>query len=189
MKIKSKKNINISLAEKIFQENEENVYLCYQCRKCTSGCPSHAYMDHSPSELIRFVQQGMIEEIKKSNTIWICLSCQTCSTRCPQGIDIAHIIDSLKIMLQDKKIKARSKYPKVYKDIRSFNDLWMKMLKYLGRMYEPGLVGIYNFLCGNPLKDMGLAFKMVKKGKLNFIPSIKKPLLMMKIFMKAKRLK
>ena len=181
--------IDNSLSEKVLKKSGENVYSCYQCGKCTSGCPSHSFMENGPSELIRFVQLGMAGKIKKGNTIWICLSCQTCTTRCPMGIDIAHIIDTLKIMMQDKEIRSHVKYPRIRKNVELFNSLWMKMLKYIGRMYEPGLVGIYNLLAGNPSKDLGLAFKMLKKGKLNLLPSIKKPSLMTKMFLKAKRLK
>lgn len=174
--------IDNSFAEEVFKICKENVYLCYQCRKCTSGCPVHAHMDFTPFELIRLVQLGMTEKIEKANTIWVCASCQTCTSRCPQGIDIAHIIDVIRILVQKKRIGKG-------KNIWSFNSLWMRMLKQTGRIYEPGLILLYNLFRGKPFNDLALGFKMIKKNKLKLWPSLIKPATVRKIFSRAKRLK
>jgi len=185
MKVLGEKDIKVdtSLAEEIAKRSGENVFLCYQCRKCASGCPSRVFMNSTPAELMRYVQLGMVDEAMKENTIWYCMSCQTCSTRCPQDIDIAHVVDTIRILVQEKRIKADTK------NERLFNWLWMKILKYLGRMYEVGLTGTLNLFTGKPFKDLPLGIKMIKKGKLKLLPSIKKPFAMMKMFSKAKRLK
>ena len=185
MKIVSQNEIRIdsTLAEEVAKRSGENVFLCYQCRKCASGCPSRAFMDSTPTELMRYVQLGMADEAMKGNTAWFCVSCQTCSTRCPQDIDIAHVIDTLRIIVQEKKIKAETN------NIRLFNRIWMIAMKYIGRMYEAGLVGSLNFLTGKPFKDMALGVKMIKKGKIKMIPPIRNPLPTMKMFSRAKRLK
>ncbi len=141
------------------------------------------FMDSTPTELMRFVQLGMIDEAMKTNTIWYCLSCQTCSTRCPQDIDIAHVVDTIRILVQEKGIKADTK------NMRLFNRLWMNILKYTGRMYEVALTGILNLFTGRPFKDLSLGIKMIRKGKLKLLPSIRKPFAMMKMFSRAKRLK
>jgi Fe-S oxidoreductase len=141
------------------------------------------FMDSTPTELMRYVQLGMVDEAMKKSTIWYCLSCQTCTTRCPQDIDIAHVVDTIRILVQEKKIKADTK------NERLFNWLWMRMLKYMGRMYELGLTGMLNLLTGKPLKDLSLGIKMIKKGKLKLLPSIKKPLAAMRMFSRARRLK
>jgi len=185
MKAISQKQIKIdkTFAQEIQKRCGENVFLCYQCKKCASGCPSRMYMDSTPTELMRYVQLGMVDEVIKNNTVWYCLSCQTCSTRCPQDIDIAHVIDTIRIIIQEKKIQAGTK------NERLFNWLWMKMLKYMGRAYEIGLTGLLNSLAGKPFKDLSLGFRMIKKGKLKVLPSIKKPFTVMKIFSRAKRLR
>ena len=185
MKIVGQKRIKIdnTFAEEILKRCGENVFLCYQCKKCASGCPSRIFMDHTPTELMRYIQLGMINEAMKENTVWYCLSCQTCSARCPQDIDIAHVVDTIKIIVQEKKIKADTK------NERLFNWLWMRMLKYMGRIYELGLTGMLNLLTGKPFKDLPLGIKMIKKGKLKLLPSIKKPLATMKMFSRARRLK
>ena len=185
MKVISDKEIKIdrTLAGEVARRSGENVFLCYQCRKCASGCPSRAFMDSTPTELMRYIQLGMADEAMKGNTAWFCVSCQTCSTRCPQDIDIAHVIDTLRIIVQEKKIKAETN------NMRLFNKIWMIVMKYVGRMYEAGLVGSLNLLTGKPFKDMALGMKMIKKGKIKMIPPIRNPLPMMKMFSRAKRLK
>lgn len=185
MKIVGKKEIKVdsSFVEEVRKRSGENVFLCYQCRKCASGCPSRMFMDSTPAELMRYVQLGMVDAAMKGNTVWYCMSCQTCSTRCPQDIDIAHVVDTIRILVQEKKIKADTK------NMRLFNWLWMTMLKYMGRMYEVGLTGMLNLFTGRPFKDLLLGGKMIRKGKLKLLPSIKKPFATMKMFSRAKRLK
>jgi heterodisulfide reductase subunit C len=123
VKIVGKKDMKVdsAFAEEIAKRSGENVFLCYQCRKCTSGCPSRMFMDSTPTELMRYAQLGMVDEAMKGNTIWYCLSCHTCSTRCPQDIDIAHVVDTIRIIVQEKNIKADTK------NMRLFNWLWMPL--------------------------------------------------------------
>lgn len=183
MKVIGKEDIKVdsAFAEKLAKRCGENVFLCYQCKKCASGCPSRMFMDSTPTELMRYIQLGMIDEAMKQNTIWFCLSCHTCSARCPQDIDIAHVVDAVRILVQEEKIKADTK------KMRIFNRLWMTILKYSGRMYELGLTGMLNLFTANPFKDLPLGIKMIKKGKLKLLPTITKPFTMIKMFSRAKR--
>ncbi len=185
MKIAGNKQIKIdaALAQEVQQRSGENVFLCYQCKKCASGCPNRELMDSTPAQLMRYVQLGMIDEAMKQSTIWYCMSCQTCSTRCPQDIDIAHVVDTIRIIAQERKIKADTN------NIRLFNRLWMTIIKYMGRIYEVGLTGALNLFTGKPFKDMPLGMKMIKKGKLKLMPSFRLSFEMIKMFSRAKKLK
>ena len=174
---------NDALAEEIRERSGENVFLCYQCKKCASGCPSRMFMDATPTELMRYAQLGMLDEAMKQNTIWFCMSCQTCSTRCPQDIDIAHVIDTIRIIVQEKNIQADTK------NIRLLNWVWMRILQFMGRMYEVALMGSLNVFTLNFFKDLKLGGKMIRKGKLKLMPSFKRPFEMMKMYSRAKRLK
>jgi heterodisulfide reductase subunit C len=73
-----------------------NASLCFQCRKCSGGCPLTFAMDLLPHHVIRLALLGQEERVFGSRTIWVCSSCQTCTTRCPNGIDIAGVMDWLK---------------------------------------------------------------------------------------------
>src|SRR5210317_3019 len=87
--------INRILAERIQEEIGENVYLCYQCVKCTSGCPVASYFDWQPNQIMRSVQLGQEDIALESKTPWLCASCLTCTTRCPQGLNITAIMEFL----------------------------------------------------------------------------------------------
>jgi len=185
MKVLRRQDVKLdpTFAREIAERSGQNVFLCYQCRKCASGCPSRMFMDSTPTELMRFAQLGMVDEAMKKNTIWYCLSCQTCSTRCPADIDIAGVIDTMRIIGQERKIKADSN------NLPVFNRLWMTMIRFMGRAYEAGLVAALNLCTGRPTKDIALGIKMIKKGKLKLLPSVKKPFATMKMFARARKLK
>ena len=88
-------NISSDLAQRIMEDIGENVYLCYQCVKCTSGCPVAEFFDWQPNQIMRALQLGQDDIALESQTPWLCASCQTCTTRCPQGIDITCIMEFL----------------------------------------------------------------------------------------------
>ncbi|NLD46511.1 MAG: 4Fe-4S dicluster domain-containing protein, partial [Clostridiaceae bacterium] len=77
------------------QEAGTQVSLCYQCGKCSAGCPAAFAMDYPPREIIRLLQLNMLNEAINSNSIWVCATCETCSERCPRGVDIASLMDTL----------------------------------------------------------------------------------------------
>lgn len=154
-----------SLAQIVADHIGENAYLCYQCVKCTSGCPLVEHMDMNPNQVLRALQLGD-ESVLESKTIWICASCQTCTTRCPQGIDIAAIMDELRI--EAKKRGIEPALPAVDK----FGRLFITDIKLMGRLYEVGLMGGLNLLTGNLFKDMDLAKEMLKRRKLSILPSL-----------------
>ncbi|MGQ4834396.1 MAG: 4Fe-4S dicluster domain-containing protein [Candidatus Asgardarchaeia archaeon] len=87
------KNDIIKLAEEI---SGENFMACYQCGRCSAGCPMVSEMDLLPNEVLRYAQLGLGEAILDSKTIWVCSSCFTCSVRCPKGIDIARVMEAFR---------------------------------------------------------------------------------------------
>jgi heterodisulfide reductase subunit B len=167
--------LRTDLAKTIRERSGENVFLCYQCKKCTAGCPVAAYFDLEPHQVLRACQFGQAEMVLNSRTIFICAACETCSTRCPQGIDIARIMDVLEIMAQEQGIKPKA--PTVPMFYKSAN----RSINWFGRMWELGLMaelymrqffgGALDF--GQLFKyDLPLAVKMLRKGKLKILPSI-----------------
>ncbi len=90
--------------KKIEEISDDNVFLCYQCGKCSSGCPSGALMDILPNRVMHLLQIGEVERVLNSKSIWICAACMTCSVRCPKGIDIAAIMEAARQMVLRKNI-------------------------------------------------------------------------------------
>jgi heterodisulfide reductase subunit B len=167
--------LRTDLAQEIQRRCGENVFLCYQCKKCTAGCPVAAYFDLKPHQVLRATQFGQASLVLNSRTISLCAACETCSTRCPQGIDIARIMDVLEILAQEQGI--RSKAPTVPMFYASAN----RGINWFGRMWELGLMAelyIREFLAGQ-LRfrqlfryDLPMAVKMFRNGKLKILPSI-----------------
>jgi len=170
--------LNANLAEAIRKECGENVFLCYQCQKCSSGCPVVEHFDLAPNQVMRAIQLGQKEMVLHSKTIWLCAMCETCATRCPHDINITKIMDVLKIMSKNEGIE-----PKV-PSVPLFYQAAMRGIKWFGRMYEAGLMGeIYlrQMLAGQLnyqqvwKNDMPMALKMFKNGKLKIFPTFGKP--------------
>jgi len=92
----SKKDIRNELVNKVHEISGQNVFECYQCGNCSSGCPVVDYMDITPNQVMKLSQYGSIEEILKSETIWVCSTCLQCSTRCPKGIDVAKVMEAFR---------------------------------------------------------------------------------------------
>ncbi|MBU1474665.1 MAG: 4Fe-4S dicluster domain-containing protein, partial [Acidobacteria bacterium] len=76
---------------------------CYQCGKCSAGCPAVSNMDILPNQIIRYAQLGFKDELLESKSIWACASCMTCNVRCPKGINIAEVIEVLRQLLLRKR--------------------------------------------------------------------------------------
>lgn len=74
----------------------QRLWDCYQCGRCTAGCPTASYMDHPPNGLLRLIQVGDWATALNSEAIWLCASCLVCGSRCPRGIDPARVIDALR---------------------------------------------------------------------------------------------
>ncbi len=158
--------IRPDLAREIERKSGENPFLCYQCVRCSSGCPLTEFFDYNPNQILRLVQIGDEETALNAKTPWLCAACLTCTTRCPQGIDIARIMETLTQVAQ-----ARGIPPKV-PEVALFNKVFLKDAGLFGRVYELGLMGSMNVLRGKWFEDMDLGVEMFKKAKLSFLPSI-----------------
>lgn len=84
------------IIDKVSELSEQNLYSCYQCGKCSGGCPAVSEMDLLPNQVIRLLQLGMLDDASTSNTMWICASCFTCTVRCPKGVDLAKVMEALR---------------------------------------------------------------------------------------------
>jgi heterodisulfide reductase subunit C2 len=183
---------NFDFSDKIRKERQIAVTDCYQCAKCSAGCPLTFAMDFLPHEIIRLSGLGQEEVVLGSNTIWVCSACETCTTRCPNDIDIAGVMDYLK----ERAIKSGRSVPQ--KSVLAFHkafleDVWLSG----GRLNEPLLLGLYMLRSGEGLKkfktgglkeDVKLGLQMFKRGRLSVKPPQKVQVIdeIQKLFKKAK---
>ncbi len=82
--------------KKIEELSGQNILACYQCGKCSAGCPVILPGTNGCHYVIRLLQLGQVEEALNSKTIWLCASCYTCETRCPKGINLPRVMEALR---------------------------------------------------------------------------------------------
>lgn len=154
---------NDTFLQEVEQRGGHKLALCYQCAKCTAGCPMAYEMDYPPHQIIRGVQLGMRDQVLSSRTIWLCAGCETCSTRCPQLVDPAGVMDTLRRIAYAERASSE-------RDVPLFHRLFLTSVRHWGRIFEVALIGFYNLFSGHLLKDMALAPGMLLKGKLSLLP-------------------
>jgi heterodisulfide reductase subunit C len=91
------------LRERVEELSGENVFACYQCGMCSSGCPLAEEMDRLPSSIIRGLQVDD-PSVLESNAMWICASCLACEVRCPKGVDLAKLMEALRQLYLRKSL-------------------------------------------------------------------------------------
>ncbi len=143
----------------------QDVKNCYQCGKCSAGCPIAADMDLLPNQVIRLLQLGLVDEALRSRTIWLCASCETCTTRCPREVDLAAVMDAL------RNIAVREGIRSPERNVTFFNRIFLRLIKRYGRVFEMELIGIFNTGTLNFFKDVTKAPKLFFKGRLKLWPS------------------
>ena len=151
----------------------EEIFDCYQCYKCSAGCPISFDMDLLPHQIIRSVIFNQKEKALSSKTIWLCASCETCTTRCPNEIDIAKVMDVL------RQIQRESGMPAQEPKIPVFHKAFLNSIKKKGRVHELTMIQQYNQESGDLMEkvktgtwkdDVKLGMKMFFRGKLKLLP-------------------
>ncbi len=159
---------NPSFRKQVEEYSGQKVSACFQCEKCTNGCPVSFAMDIVPHKTIRSVHLGLKEQVLNSDTIWVCASCETCTTRCPNGIDIAHIMDSL------RQISQSEGYTPSKKTVPVLDKSFTGSIKRWGRVHEMEMAALYTLKAEglasliNQGKTQGL--DMMRKGKMKILP-------------------
>lgn len=91
------------LLEKVEEISGENLYACYQCGRCTAGCPMTGEMDLMPNQIILAILRND-ESVLDAKTPWVCAQCYQCGVRCPKNVDITKIMEALRLIKLRKNI-------------------------------------------------------------------------------------
>lgn len=157
-----------TLAGLVKEQTGISVSHCYQCGKCSAGCPASQDMDYPPSVLLRYLQTGLNsadEKVLGSYTIWLCLSCHACIARCPMEVDLPVVMDALRA----ESLRRKLVHPRA-KDIVAFHKSFLATIRRFGRLWEVGLVAEYKLRTRHLLQDVALVPAMLKRGKLPMVP-------------------
>jgi len=152
------------LAAEILEMTGINTARCYQCGKCSAGCPMTGETRFRPHDVMRLINLDKKDRLMGDESIWLCLTCETCSARCPNACDPARIIDAV------REIAARESTGAAPRTVRAFHQAFLDQVKATGRMFELGLIMEYKLRSGELMKDAMAAPGMLRRGKLRLAP-------------------
>ena len=160
---KSSKEIE-GLIRRVEEISGVDLNLCYQCKKCTSGCPVVKLTKSPPSEIMRRLHLGAGDELLGSDIIWACVSCETCSARCPMGIEVSAVMDALRILALEKKAAKQEG------NVPLFNRAFLLTVRLFGRTYDIAMVAAYKIGTLKLMNDTEKFPTMLKKRKIALLP-------------------
>jgi heterodisulfide reductase subunit C len=176
------KSMDRSFAGEVIRRSGVNLNMCWHCRCCASGCPFSHAMDYFPYEVIRLVQLGQKQEALECSGIWICVGCNVCSVQCPNLIDIPAVNDALRHMTLEEG------YEVAEPDILNFHREVVDSIKRYGRTHKLEIMVRFKLKKRDWLNDLSVGWKLLSRGKLEFLPSkIKEPKSLRRFFRRRKR--
>ena len=142
---------------------------CFQCRKCSGGCPLTFAMDLLPDRVIRLAFLGQEKQVLGCRTIWVCSGCETCTSRCPNGINIAGVMDWLK----EEAFKQGKTTPQPL--VVAFHRYFLESIRSAGgRLPEARMLRRYGLFklwrqpdLGELVANLKVGLKLFKKGRLH----------------------
>ena len=152
------------ISEQVRAISGVDINACLQCKKCTNGCPVAAHSASSPSEIIKRLQLGAGRELLDAEMIWTCVSCATCFSRCPMEINMADVMDALRILAEaNGAAKPAGNMPLM-------NKILLGTIKTFGRTYDLGAMALYKAGTSTYGKDLDKVPLILKKGKIALLP-------------------
>lgn len=142
----------------------DNASLCYQCSRCSAGCPLAEEMDLLPHQVIHLLSLGEEDEVLRSNTMWMCAGCYTCATRCPNDIDITTVMDEARAKAIEKGIECPNP------NVLTFHKCFIRDISRRGRIHEMRMMAENNIRKGKIFDNADLGRKMFIKGRLKILP-------------------
>ena len=162
--IETRQAADESCAE-VIERSGQPVYSCYQCQRCGGGCPVAAVAGTTPNQFLRLLQLGLVDEAMENPLLWLCVGCSTCGARCPNLISTNEVIDQFRALTLRRRQVARE-----VKGVRAFHKLFLNQIRRFGRLHEAFLIGSLKMRTRKFFKDLGLGFRMYRKGKISVLP-------------------
>ncbi len=154
-----------SLAAEVMAQSGTDINRCYHWGSCANGCPFLQALDYPPNAVLRLLQFGMREEVLGCKTIWVCVGCHTCSSQCPMRIDLAAVMDTLRLMAVEEGVAIGKP------NILDFHEEVLRSLERYGRAHKLGIMWRYKVQTRRWFSDMDVGLKMLARRKLDLRPS------------------
>ena len=146
--------------EAIREDSNVDVKDCYQCGKCSAGCPMATVADMTPREIIRNLQLGLLDPVLESSMPWYCVECGVCLVRCPQQVDLPALNEAIcRLAMRKKKVAVR--------EGERFMNIFLDNVQRKGVSDEAMLAGRFNLETGHFMQDVLSAPKMMQRGLLS----------------------
>jgi heterodisulfide reductase subunit C2 len=153
-----------ALREQVLEITGIDTAKCYQCGKCSAGCPMAPETRLRPHDVMRLVTLDRRERLAADDSIWLCLTCETCSARCPNGCEPARVTEAV------REILAREAPGSVPARVAAFHRAFLDQVRWHGRMFELGMVLDYKLRSGALLQDAESTPGLLARGKLKPLP-------------------
>ena len=155
------------LLKEIEETTGTKIGQCYQCGKCTGGCPVCGEHQGGPREVIRMIQLGHREEVYRMAAAWRCVGCLTCGNRCPIGIEVPKIMDKVRQLAKRDGAKLDEGSMKMDCFVAAFLD----GVRDYGRLYEPTMMVEYNLNSGYMITNFHKGIAFLAHNKLTAWPT------------------
>jgi heterodisulfide reductase subunit C len=162
-----------SLRDRVLALTGVDAARCYQCGKCSAGCPMTPETRLRPHDVMRLVAhdaanlghgRSSLERLGDDESIWVCLACETCSARCPNECEPARVVEAV------REIVAREAPGGAPPRVAAFHRAFLDQVRRHGRMFELGLVVEYKLRSGALLQDAASTPGLLTRGKLRLAP-------------------
>jgi len=153
-----------SIAQRVREITGVDLGTCYQCKKCTSGCPVSGLAKCPPSEMMRRLHLDLGDELLDSDILWMCVSCETCATRCPMGIDVAAVMDALRRIAMERGAAPGEG------NVPLFNKAFLTTVQAFGRTYDLAMIASYKLGSRKVMADTEKFPTMLAKRKIALLP-------------------
>lgn len=141
-----------------------NTSLCFQCSKCSAGCPMAGQMDLKTSQVMHSIRLNREDVVLNCRAIWLCVGCETCSARCPQQVEPADVMNAARILALRNGIKPSIREVGIYYNA-FVTSMWLN-----GKIHDISVVAATALLTGNIINEIPLMLKLLVRGRVKLPP-------------------